>query len=69
MLRSPAEQEIELLAEDKVVRTLVLRVNRPWSGSLAAAPASARRPRTCRFGIRGVDRPLRAERMDFIRAR
>jgi hypothetical protein len=67
-LRSPAEQEIELLAEDKVVRTLVLHVNRPWSCSIPAARPTSPGPRTCRFGIRGVARPLRAERLDFIRA-
>ena len=67
-LRSPAEQEIELLIGEKVVRTVVLQVDRPWSATIPFEPPSSSRPRTCRFSIRGVDRPLRAERLDFVRA-
>jgi hypothetical protein len=67
-LRSPAEQEIELLVGPRVVRRVVLEVDRPWSGALPAPPSTSPRPRTCRFGIRGVDRPLRAERLEFVRA-
>ena len=66
-LRSPAEQEIELLVDETVIRKVVLEVERPWSGSLPAGPARSQEPRTCRFGIRGVERPLRAERLEFIR--
>lgn len=67
-LRSPAEQEIELLVEERVVRTVTLELNRPWTGTIPFTPAPSPRPRTCRFGIRGVDRPLRAERFEFVRA-
>jgi hypothetical protein len=67
-LRSPAEQEIELLAGHNVVRRLVLEVDRPWSGTIPVESPTSSRPRTCRFGIRGVDRPLRAERLEFVRA-
>jgi hypothetical protein len=66
-LRSPAEQEIELLVGGKVRRVL-LQVERPWSATIPFEAPDSARPRTCRFGIRGVDRPLRAERLDFIRA-
>jgi len=66
-LTSQAEQEVELLVGERVAQTIVLGVNRPWSGTLTADSASPR-PRTCRFGIRGVDRPLKAERLEFVRA-
>jgi hypothetical protein len=67
-LRSPAEQEIELLVGETVARRVTLEVGRPWSGTIPVAPAPSPEPRTCRFGIRGVDRPLRAERLDFVRS-
>jgi hypothetical protein len=67
-LRSPAEQEIELLVGETVARTVTLEVDRPWSATIPSAPARSPGPRTCRFGIRGVDRPLRAERLDFVRS-
>jgi hypothetical protein len=67
-LRSPAEQEVELLVGPAVVRRVLLEVERPWSAAIPFEPPDSPRPRTCRFGIRGVDRPLRAERLDFVRA-
>lgn len=67
-LRSPTEQEIDLVRGAELVRTLTLEVDRPWSGTIAAPPPSSAGPRTCRFGIRGVDAPLRAERLEFVRA-
>ena len=67
-LRSSADQDVELVRDGDVVRRLTLSADRPWSGSVPAVPAAAPGPRTCRFAVRGVDRPLRAERFDFVRA-
>ena len=67
-LRSSADQDVELVRDGRVVRGLTLTAGEPWSGSVPAAPATSPGPRTCRFAIRGVDRPLTAERFDFVRA-
>jgi hypothetical protein len=68
MLRSTAEQEIDLLREGRVVQTVTLEVDEPWTGTIPFPSTPSLRPRTCRFGIRGVERPLRAERLEFIRS-
>ena len=67
-LRSSAEQDVELLRDGRVFRTLTIQLDKPWTGTIPFARTSSPQPRTCRFGMRGVDRPLRAERLEFIRA-
>lgn len=68
MLRSPADQTVELVRDGTAVRTVPLEVDRPWAGSIRAPRPRGALAHACRFAIRGLERPLRAERLDFVRA-
>jgi hypothetical protein len=66
-LRSPADQTVQIRQGDELVRSVPLEVAVPWTGRIPAAAPAGPGPRTCRFTVE-VEKPLRAERLDFVRA-